>query len=322
MLKEKINSRAAATNQTGFGVNSEDSGGRFFNKDGTSNLQVHGIKFFERFSLYNTMLRVPGWKFILIVFSFYIIVNLFFASIYTFTGIEHLGGIDDASTIKRFWEAFFFSAQTLSTVGYGHIYPTGMITNAIAGTESIFGLLLFALATGMLYGRFSQPKAYMKYSKNALYAPFKNDVAVMFRFVPYKHRNLSEAEVKATLAMKVEDENGVVSNKFYNLDLEISKINWLTLSWTIVHVINEQSPFYNLSREDLLNAQAEILVFVKAYDESFSNFIISRTSYHVSEFVFGAKFKLIYHPSSNKKSTSLYINQISDYDLVDLPLTF
>ncbi len=318
MLKEKINSRAAATEQTGFGVNSENSGGRFFNKDGSPNIEVYGINFFERISVYNTMLRVPGWKFILIVLTFYIITNLFFATIYTFTGIEHLGGIDEGSTIKRFWEAFFFSAQTLSTVGYGHIYPTGIITNAIAATESIFGLLLFALATGMLYGRFSQPKAYFKFSKNALYAPFKSGVAVMFRFVPYKHRNLSDAEVKATLAMKVEGD-GILSNKFYNLDLEISQVNSLTLSWTLVHVINEKSPFYNLSLEDLLATQAEILVFVKAYDESFSNFVLARTSYHASEFVYGAKFKLIYHPSADKRSTVLYINQISDYDLIELP---
>ena len=103
---------------------------------------------------------------------------------YTLTGIDNLGGVEGDNIATKFWEAFFFSAQTLSTVGYGHIYPTGMVTNFIAAMESIIGLLTFALATGMMYGRFSQPKAYIKYSNNALFAPYKDGVALMFRMVP------------------------------------------------------------------------------------------------------------------------------------------
>ncbi|HSF70858.1 MAG TPA: hypothetical protein VLA25_01095, partial [Methylotenera sp.] len=141
---------------------------------------------------------------------------------------------------------------------------------------------------------------------------------VMFRMVPFKHRNLSDAEVKVTLAMKVE-ENGNGINRFYNLPLEISKINSLTLSWTVVHAINQDSPFYNLTKQDLLNSNAELLVFLKAYDETFSNFVVSRTSYAASEFVFGAKFKLMYHPSNDKQHTVLSFDMVSDFDYVPLP---
>lgn len=317
-ILKKINTHASDTNQTGFGTNSEYSGGRFYNEDGTPNIGVQGISFFERFSIYNTMLKVKTWKFIALIFCFYIVTNLAFASLYLFTGIDNLGGMEGESIVTKYWEAFFFSAQTLSTVGYGHIYPTGMITNMIAATESIIGLLTFALATGMMYGRFSQPRAYLKYSKNALFAPYKEGVAVMFRMVPYKHRNLSDAEVKATLAMKVQDD-GKMSNKFYGLTLEIPKINALTLSWTLVHVVNETSPFYNLSREDLLGSSAEILIFVKAYDETFSNFVVSRTSYEAAQFVYGAKFKLMYHPSTDKQYTVLSIDMVSDYEKMPLP---
>ncbi len=317
-LLKKLNTRARTTEQTGFGTNSANSGGRFYNRDGTPNLEVKGIGFFEKFSVYNTMLKVKTWKFILIILCFYFITNLVFASLYMLTGIDNLGGMDGDNITTKFWEAFFFSAQTMSTVGYGHIYPTGMITNLIAATESIMGLLTFALATGMMYGRFSQPKAYIKYSANTLFAPYKKGVAVMFRMVPYKHRNLSDAEVKATLAMKVHDD-GVTLNRFYNLNMEIAKINSLTLSWTVVHVINEQSPFYGLSKDDLLSSKAEVLVFLKAYDETFSNFVVSRTSYEASEFVFGAKFKLMYHPTEDLEHTILSIDLVSAYDPMELP---
>jgi inward rectifier potassium channel len=317
-LLKKLNARATDTNQTGFGTNSEYSGGRFYNKNGSPNMGLKGIGLLESFSIYNTMLKVKSWKFFTIILCFYGLVNLLFAGLYMLVGAEHLGGMEGTSDLKRFWEAFFFSAQTLSTVGYGHIYPSGMLTNCLAAIESLIGLLSFALATGMMYGRFSQPKAYIKYSANTLFAPFKGGTAVMFRLVPYKHRNLSDAEVKATLAMKVM-EDGQRVNRFFTLPLEISKINALTLSWTLVHVINETSPFYNLTREDLISSSAELLIFLKAYDETYSNFVVSRTSYEASEFIYGGKFKLMYHPSDDKEHTILDVNLLSQYDKVQLP---
>jgi len=317
-LSKKINARINDTLQTGFGTDSENSGGRFFKKDGTPNLHLTGINFFEKLSIYDTMLRVRTWKFILIIFCFYGIVNLFFAFAYIIIGIEHLGGIEGFTIMDKFWQAFFFSAQTITTVGYGHIYPIGTLANSLAAVESLMGLLLFALATGMMYGRFSKPKAYLRYSKNALFSPYKDGIALMFRMVPYKHNNLSDAEVKATLALKL-FENGKKVNRFFPLTLEISTINALTLSWTIVHHITEESPLYNLSKDDLLNSAAEVLVFLKAYDDAYSSIVVSRTSFEATEFVYGAKFKLMYHPSNNKEHTVMQINMVSDHDKVPLP---
>jgi len=114
-------------------------------------------------------------------------------------------------------------------------------------------------------------------------------------------------------------EDGQRVNRFFTLPLEISKINALTLSWTLLYIINETSPFYNLTREDLMNFNAELLIFLKAYDETFSNFVVSRTSYEASEFIYGGKFKLMYHPSDDKKHTILDISLLSQYDKVDLP---
>lgn len=314
----KINSRATSTNETGFGTNSAYSGGRFYNKDGTPNLQVQGVGFFKRISPYKTLLKMPGLKLLGIILLFYFAINLLFTGIYLALGDGNLGGAEDPVELNKFWEAFFFSVQTISTVGYGHIYPKGLPTNIFAGIESLLGLLAFAFATALIYGKFAQPRAYVNFSSNALIAPFNNGSAVMFRMAPYKHNHLTDAEVKVTLAMKLQ-EDGKVANKFYNLPLEISKVNSLTISWTVVHPINEQSPFYNLTKEDLTNASAELLIFLKAFDESFSNSVIARSSYTANEFVEGAKFKLMYHPSEDKQTTILDMDKLSEFERVDLP---
>jgi inward rectifier potassium channel len=312
----KINSKAKSTIETGFGTNGTYNGGRFFNKDGHANLQVQGISFLKRLSLYNAMLKMSARKFLAIILLFYFAINLTFTGIYLSLGPGNLGGAD--TSVGEFWEAFFFSVQTVSTVGYGHIYPKGLPTNFSAGFEALIGLLAFAFATAIIYGRFAQPRAYILFSKNALIAPYQGGTAIMFRLAPYKHNNLTDAEVKVTVAMKL-GEDGTVQNKFFNLALEITNINALTLSWTIVHPINDQSPFYNLSKEDLLNAQAEILVFLKAFDENFSNSVIARTSYTADEIVEGGKFKLMYHPTEDNQSTVLQIDLLNEYDKVQLP---
>jgi len=122
-LLSKINTKATSQVNTGFGINSADYGGRFVNKDGNPNIEKKGIPYFERISWYHTMLQMPRWKFLLILFLFYILINLFFAVIYYTIGIEHLEGIIAHTMGEKFGEAYFFSAQTFTTVGYGRISP-------------------------------------------------------------------------------------------------------------------------------------------------------------------------------------------------------
>lgn len=315
---KKINARAASTNSTGFGTNSAYSGGRFYNKDGSPNMHVHGVSFFKRLSLYKTMQKMPRGKFLAVILLSYLAINLTFTAIYLSLGTGHLGG-GDVGTLSKFWEAFFFSVQTVSTVGYGHVYPIGFLINVFAGIESLIGLLAFAFATALIYGRFAQPKAYISFSNNALISPYKEGTAVMLRLAPYKHNHLTDAEVKLTLAMKLQND-GTISNAFYNLPLELSKVNALTLNWTLVHPINEQSPMYNLTKEDLINGSAELLVFLKAFDESFSNIVIARSSYTANEIIEGARFRLMYQPSEDKQTTILDMTQLDEYDKVELPI--
>ncbi|MGK4567420.1 ion channel [Flavobacterium sp. 3HN19-14] len=317
-INKGINAKAIADNNTGFGTNPGSYGGRFVNKDGSANIEKRGLGLINRISWYHTMLEMPRWKFFLILFSFYTFVNFIFACIYYGVGIQYLDGIETTgSEWIKFGKAYFFSAQTFTTVGYGHISPNGFLTSAVAATEALVGLLSFAIATGLFFGRFSRPKAYIKFSHNAVIGPYKNGKALMLRMTPYKNTNFTDAEAKITLGMIVE-ENGKMTNKFFSLGLEMSKINALTLSWTLVHPINESSPFYNFSKEDFEDAEGEIIVYVKTFDEMFSNTVAARTSYTLNEFVYGAKFELMYTENEDKTSTILHLNRLNSFYKVEI----
>ena len=314
---KKINAKAKADNTTGFGNNASNYGGRFISKDGQANIEKKGISFFDQISWYHTLLRMPTWKFQVIIFSFFIVINFVFAIIYYFLGMEHLSGISGKTEIEKLAQAYFFSAQTFTTVGYGHISPSGFLTSAIAATEALIGLLSFALATGLLYGRFSKPQAHLIFSENAIIAPFQSGTALMMRVAPYKNTNLTDAEAKVTLGLIVE-ENGKKINKFFQLPLEYDKVNALTLSWTLVHPITDESPLFGFTNDDYRNNKGEILLFVKAFDEMFSNIVASRTSYTFDEVLYGNKFVQMYEHSFDNKKTVLQLDKLNVFEKVEI----
>lgn len=317
-LLERINLRAKADKNTGFGTNASSYGGRFVNKNGSANVEKQGMPILQRISWYHTMIDMAVWRFMLIILSFYVGINFIFASIYYVIGVEHLDGITSTdSEWVKFGQAYFFSAQTFTTVGYGHISPTGFLTSALSAAEALIGLLSFAIATGLFFGRFSKPTAFLKFSHNAVIAPYGDISGLMIRLTPYKNTNFTDAEAKITLGMSIE-ENGKKVNKFYSLELELEKVNALPLSWTLVHPITEESPLYQFTKDDFANTQGEILVFVKTFDDMFSNTVATRTSYTFEEVIYGAKFEPMYTRSTDNSKTILYLNKLNSYK--DAPL--
>ena len=314
---KKINSKAKADATTGFGTNASSYGGRFITKNGNANVKKSGIGLFEGISWYHTMLNIPRWKFLIIIVLFYFLVNFIFASLYYAVGVEHLNGMTATTTLDKFGEAFFFSIQTFTTVGYGHISPSGFATSSVAAVEALFGLLSFAIATGLFYGRFSKPKAHIKFSHNALIAPFQNGTALMLRLSPFKNTNLTDAEAKITLGMKLE-ENGILVNKFYTLDLELPKINALNLNWTLVHPITENSPLSNLTEDDYATIDGEFLIFLKVFDDMFSTTVVKKASYSFDEIIFGAKFLPMFSQNGNQKKTVLHLDKLNLFEKVKL----
>lgn len=314
---KKINSKAKAEANTGFGTNASSYGGRFLTKNGNANIKKTGIGFMDSISWFHTLLNIPRWKFMLIVVFFYFFSNLFFATIYYSIGVEHLNGMTGDTNFEKFGQAFFFSIQTFTTVGYGHISPSGFLTSLVAAVEALFGLLSFAIATGLFYGRFSKPQAHLKFAKNAVVAPYLDGTGLMIRLSPYKNTNLTDAEAKLTLGI-IMDEKGKYVNKFYPLELEFSKINALTLSWTLVHPITENSPLYNFTKEEFENVNGEVLVYIKVYDDMYSTHVVKRTSYTFNEIVFGAKYLPMFSRSEDDNKTILHLDKLNSFEKVQL----
>lgn len=298
---------------TGFGSKIEDEGERLLNKDGSFNIEKTGIPFRTRFHLYHSLINMSVGKFILWIFAFFIIVNSLFALIYVVLGVENLGLINQSGHMQ-FLNAFFFSAQTITTVGYGAIAPHGIWPNIVASFEAFIGLLSFAMATGLLYGRFSRPRAKLLYSKNALVAPYQDSKGLMIRLANARSSQMIRVSARIMLSM-VEEENNQPKRKFYNLTLEMDEINMLPASWTIVHPIDAESPLYMLTEEAFMKSDPEIILSVDGYDETYSQQVHSRTSYKSDEVVFNARFLKIVGRNSQRQAT-IALDRLSDFESV------
>jgi inward rectifier potassium channel len=261
---------------------------RAINKDGTFNVERKGTGWRD-IHPYLFLISIPWPAFLALVSVAYLAVNTLFAVFYYSLGPGHLQGGDAPDKLDRFLNAFFFSAHTLTTVGYGHIAPNAVSSNIIAVIEALIGLLGFALATGILFGRFSRPSARIGFSENALIAPYEGRTSLQFRILNRRPNALMEMEATVILMM-VEGEPGKQKRTFQPLPLERNTIDFLALTWTIVHPIDESSPLFGKTQEDAERKQMELIVLIKGFDETFSQGVRSRYSYRFDELVWNAKF--------------------------------
>ena len=294
---------------TGFGEKLSEMGGRMVNKDGSFNIKRIGIGLGDRVSGYQSMLTMPRWRFLGIIFLFYLLINSFFTLLYWLAGPSGLVGIENENSLGRLEELFFFSTQTFTTVGYGRVNPVSELTNWIAAVESLIGFLSFAIAAGLLYGRFSRPKSFIRFSDSLLYAKYREGHALMFRMVCYKDDHLlTNAEIKVNARMVAKDQG----YQFFNLDLERSHVDSLVLNWTVVHPIDEHSPFFNLSRKEMEQLQPEISAYLTGFDEVYSSVVVARVSYALKDFKFGYKFLPMYF--SQNQRTELDLSKLNLID--------
>lgn len=308
-----FNGRKNNETEIGFGNKNYRDSVRFLNSDGTVNVLRTGLGKLNNIDIYHWLINIPLKKFIVIVITFYAIINIFFASIYYLIGIENFGGIRSTTEIGKYLDLIFFSSQTITTVGYGHVYPMSHWVSAVASIQSLLGLMIFAIITGVLFGRFSRPKDALLYSNHILIAPYRDNTGLMFRVANKKQFELIENEAKVVLSIKNAETN---KREFYNLTLEIDRINFLPLSWTIVHPIDDKSPLFGLTVNDLEKRDVEVIILIKGVNDTFSSSVYSRHSYKADQFKDKVKFKPVVQEVDSRGRVIISVNDIHLHDLV------
>jgi len=303
-----------STDEIGFGTKNYATNSRYINNDGSVNVRRKGRKFWQNFDGYHALITMPRTKFLILVILGFLLINLLFASLYYWIGIDHFGNVQTSTPFNDFMQLFFFSAQTLTTVGYGHIFPKGNIAGALATVEAALGLMGFALATGILYARFSRPRSFLLYSRNVLISPYKTLKGLMFRITNPKQNELIEAEAQVILSM-IDWESG--KRVFIPLDLELRKISFLALTWTIVHPIHSESPLFGFSLEDYEKNDVEIMVFIKSINDTYEQTVHSRHSYTYKDLIMDAKFEPILPRINRKGKMELNVDEINDFQKVE-----
>ena len=278
----------------GFGYKGTQNAKNIINKDGSSNV-IHLNKRKNLDDLYAYFIEISWFKFFLLILLVYTLINIVFGLIYTLIGIEEITK-STGYFFSDFLNGFFFSAQTLTTVGYGGIAPHGISSNLIAAFEAMIGLLSFSFITGLLYGRFSKPKAAIKFSENIILREFKGKRAIMFRLMNSRKTVMIEPKIKVTLSIT---DTVTEEKRFYNLKLERDAIMYLPTVWTIVHEIDEKSPLYNLSNVEIAKLDAELFLLLQYHEESFAQNVYQIYSYDFDEMQVDVKYKTSFNFDEN-----------------------
>ena len=267
------------------------------NKDGSYNvLKIGSQKGFR--DVFKYMQEISWVKFFIILFLGYLVMNLIFTVLYALCGYDCISGIDPEKG-NYFFQTFFFSVQTFTTVGYGAMSPHGLSAQIISTIEAFVGFLSFSLATGLAYGRFSKPNSKIIFSDNILFSKYKEGYGIKVRLANERDNVLLDVTAKMILTLDNELENGQISKSYYNLPLEINHVELLPYTWTLVHPVDEESPLWEKSKDEIMKANPDFLILIKGFDETFSQHVHTKSSYMVEDMLWYKRFVKIYSPNEN-----------------------
>jgi inward rectifier potassium channel len=187
-------------------------------------------------------------------------------------------------------DAFFFSVQTMATIGYGAMYPQTDYANLLVSIEALVGLLGVAMATGLTLARFSRPSARVLFSRVAVIAPLNGLPTLMFRVANERRNQILEAQMGASLLRDEVTEEGQYIRRFYDLKLVRSQTRFFALSWLVMHVIDESSPLYGATPELLAEAETDIAITLIGLDETVSQTVHARHYYMSDEILWNMQF--------------------------------
>jgi inward rectifier potassium channel len=298
----------------GFGsVVSRESHQRLLNRDGSFNVHRTGYGLWSSLSAFQALITISWAHFGFVVLGSYLVLNSVFAFAYLLCGREALHATVSDGLGSGFLRAFFFSVETFATIGYGGVTPTGLAANIVVTIESLVGLLSLALATGILFARFSRPTAKIMFSRNAVIAPYRENIAFEFRIANERKNQIIELEAKV-LFSRFEPSDGSSVRRYYNLALERNKVAFFPLSWTIVHPVDPTSPLYGLTDQDLRETQAEFLILLTGIDETFSQTVHARSSYRAEEVIWNARFSDVFERGTRDEELHIDIQRLHNIE--------
>lgn len=252
---------------------------------GTSQIKRVGLGRRYWGDIYHWMLTLSWPRFFLLVGAIYLFTNLAFALAFFLVP----GSVSNARP-DSFLDTFFFSIETLATVGYGYMNPGSTYGHVVASTEILLGMVEVATVTGLLFARFSRPTSRIMFSDVAVVTPFNGVPTLMLRTGNERGNLILEASVRATLIRRETTLEGQIFTRFYDLQLERERSGVFALTWTILHKIDESSPFWGKSQEDLHNEGATLSVAVSGTDDTLNDFVHARQTYAAEHIYFNHHF--------------------------------
>jgi inward rectifier potassium channel len=238
---------------------------------------------------YHTLFTASWRKFFLAYLLFFLGFNIVFGYCYWIFP-DALSGTD-----KSFWHAFVFSVHTFSTVGYGIFAPHSNWSHVVVIIESIFSVFVTALLTGLIFSKFSRPSARIIFTDKVLINNFEGKRTLMFRMGNLRGNHIAEAQVRVTALKSFKTVEGESIRRQIDLNLVRSTSLFFILTWSVMHVIDETSPIYNMTEKDLVDQNIEFGVSVVGYDSSFSQNIHSNCIYSPKDIVFDRYFEDVFN---------------------------
>ena len=267
---------------------------RIENRDGKLSIVGLGAWYMYWRDPYHLLLTVPWLGFIGLVSLAYVLINIIFALLFLAGGNCIVG-----ARPGNFWDAFFFSVQTLGSIGYGVMSPGTPYANVVVTAEAIASLLAIAVVTGLAFARFSKPTARIMFSKVAVVERYNGVPTLTFRAANQRHNQIVEAQTRVYLMKDEKTQEGTFLRRFHELKLLRNRTPSFTLSWNIMHPIDEDSPMYGQTLESLEKSRAQITVSISGIDETVAYTIHARHMFSPSEILWDHQFVDMFYKFPN-----------------------
>ena len=266
-----------------------------------------GVPRFSRHDLFHTIMSLSWPEFFGGAVAIYLLGNLVFATLYWL-------GDHAIANASRFSDCFFFSVETLATVGYGNMSPATFYGHSIATAEIITGMLSLAVTTSLVFARFSTPTARILFSRVAVITPYDGVPTLMLRVANQRHSYILEANASVVLLRDVETGDGHSLTRFYDLKLERARSPMFALSWTIMHRIDETSPLYGVTHNDIVAGDMRIAITLAGVDEVYAAGITARHTYAHEDIVFDRRFADIFFDGDHPRHTYVDLSRFHDLE--------